>query len=122
MQGFHFHIEEPGTYTAVLTLDPKAQEKVELVGAELFDHLEGLPDVAIKTSQNIETGAAVQLTQLTSERKERDDKIWKALPPLNIHWQIHEQVNQFNQPPAGAKVGKWTKVIRIDTMRWTSRG
>ena len=48
-----------------------------------------------------------QLTKLGAERKARDDLIWNALPPLNMHLQVHEQVKAFKTPPASARVPRW---------------
>ena len=51
--------------------------------------------------------APVLLSNLTSERRQRDDLIWKSLPPLNIHWQVHGQVAPFLKPPPPVKLPAW---------------
>jgi len=107
MQGFHFHVSEAGDYTATFRLSPRALETAEILSVYLVDQLAGLPDVAIKQSQNLVPGKTSQLDRLSEERRRRDDLIWAALPPLNVHLQVHGQVKQFLQPPAGANLDKW---------------
>jgi hypothetical protein len=107
MQGFHFHIVEPGDYTAVFTLRPTAQETVELMGLRLQDQLAGLPHEAVKRKQNLESGPSKQLTTLTDARRKRDDAIWAALPPLNTPLQIHDPVKVWQKLPAGAPRDAW---------------
>jgi hypothetical protein len=107
MQGFSFHITTAGDYTAVFKLDAKAQETAEVMNLALLDQLRGLPDVAIKQKQNLAHGRAAQLTELTPDRKTRDDAIWNALPPLNLQMQVHNATPAFAKAPQGAPVGDW---------------
>jgi len=107
MQGFHFHVDSPGNVTATFRVPTNAMETAWIQKIVLADQLAGLPDAAVKTSQNIATGAANQETILTDARKQRDDAIWAALPPLNVPLQVEPQVVQFERPPAGAALDAW---------------
>ncbi|MHC4872047.1 MAG: hypothetical protein ACYTFY_09395, partial [Planctomycetota bacterium] len=71
------------------------------------DQLEGLHKGGVKKSQNMAEGHKSQLSQYTEKRKDRDEKIWNALPPLNIHIQIHNQIKAFMKPPAEAAIPRW---------------
>lgn len=95
MQAFHLHVNTSGDYTIRIRLTNLAQEKVEILGINLIDQLADLPDIAIKTSQNLEPGASTQLGTLTESRRRRDDGIWAGLPPVNLHLQVHSQVKRF---------------------------
>jgi len=107
MQGFHFHILNDGDYIASFSVTPKAMETAEILYVQLVDQLANLPDVPVKEEQNLAQGRTAQLKTLTAERQRRDDFIWASLPPLNVHLQVHGQVKEFREPPAGAPVGKW---------------
>ncbi|HEY3862565.1 MAG TPA: hypothetical protein VGO59_11815 [Verrucomicrobiae bacterium] len=108
MQGFHFHATAPGNVTATFSLPARAMETVCLQQITLVDTLEGLPDVAVKTSQNIfHAGPRNQDTKLTAKRIERDDLIWNSLPPLNTPLQVDSMNNSFEKPPVGASVDTW---------------
>jgi hypothetical protein len=107
MQGFHFHITQPGDYTAVFKMSERAQETAEVMDLALLDQLQGLPKQPIKQKQNLGKGASAQLTALTPERKARDEAIWNALPPLNHQMQIHNVEPAFAKAPKDAPVGNW---------------
>ncbi len=107
MQGFHLQVDSPTNVTAIFELPSEAQETIQIQKIVLIDQLAGLPDVAVKSSQNLASGAHGQLTGLSIARKARDDAIWAALPPLNIHLQVHSQVAEFKNPPNGAAVDNW---------------
>ena len=107
MQGFALHVNEPGDYTVTFKLLPAAQETPLIQRVTLVDHLAGLPDEPVKRSQNIATGKTGQLTELTEERKKRDDAIWSALPPCNLSLQVHGQCKEFSAPPAAANLPLW---------------
>ncbi|HUT57771.1 MAG TPA: hypothetical protein VNA25_07950, partial [Phycisphaerae bacterium] len=104
MQAYHFHVDRPGDYTAAFEISPRAMETAEITHMVLADRLAGLPDEAIKCEQVLAKGAATRLTELTEERRSRDEMIWNALPPLNLHLQVHSQVAEFREPPASARV------------------
>lgn len=107
MQGFHFHVTEQGNVSATFRLAPSAMEVPRIQKIVLVDQLEGLPDAAVKTRQNLGSGSSAQLSTLTTQRTQRDDTIWNALPPLNTHLQVHGQVPAFSSPPAGSAVDPW---------------
>ncbi|HTJ00131.1 MAG TPA: hypothetical protein VL527_14715, partial [Dongiaceae bacterium] len=108
MQGFSFHVDEQTTnVTLTFQVTGDAQETAWLQRIVATDQLEGFPDAAIKTSQNLGAGAHTQLTTLTAAREQRDDLIWNGLPPLNTPLQVHDQVAQFRQPPTGVTLDQW---------------
>jgi hypothetical protein len=107
MQGFHFHINEPGDYTATFRLSGRAQETVRITRFELVDHLKDVPNEAVKRAQHIGSGKTNQLAALTEDRRQRDDAIWKGLPPLNTMLQVHDAPKLFRQPPASLALPKW---------------
>ena len=107
MQAYDFHVDRPGDYTAVFQISPRAMETAEITHMVLADRLAELPDKAIKIEQVLGKGATARLTALTEERRKRDEMIWNALPPLNLHMQVHSQVAEFSKPPAAARVGVW---------------
>lgn len=107
MQGFHLHADKPGDYTLAFSVPPQALETPLIQRIELLDQLAGLPDEAVKRSQNVSRGPAVPLQTLSDERRRRDADIWAALPPLNLHLQVHSQVKQFQAPPPGVALPPW---------------
>jgi hypothetical protein len=107
MQGFDMHVDEPGTFTATFRVAASAMETALIQRIAFIDQLKDLPDASVKTSQNIAPGKNTKLTELTESRKQRDDAIWAALPPLNIHLQVHPPIPQFSKPPAGADMPAW---------------
>lgn len=108
MQGFFAQVVVPGDYVASFALTDAAQEQAEITAIVVQDLLKGLPDEAVKTGQNIANGKTSQLLALTAERAARDERIWNAVPPLNVHLQMHAQVAEFRNPPAGLKAPAWT--------------
>jgi hypothetical protein len=110
LQGFDFHVTTPGTYTATFRVMDSAKETARVQRVVFLDRLQGLPDAAVKTSQNLEPGRGGQLAELTEARKQRDTAIWGALPPLNVHLQVHDQEKSFRQPPAGIPPSPWAAV------------
>lgn len=107
MQGFHMHINEAGDYTASFWITPTSQETAEIISVNLIDQLAGLPNIAVKISQNIEEGKAAKLQTLTPERKKRDENIWAALPPLNVNLEMHGAPKLFSTAPAAANLPVW---------------
>jgi len=107
MQGFCLHVDEPGDYRVTFALLPGAQETPMIQRITMVDHLAGIPDEAIKRSQNMETGKTGQLAALTEARMKRDDAIWAALPPCNLHLQVHGQCKEFLSAPPAAGLPKW---------------
>lgn len=107
LQGFHLHADQPGDYTLAFSVPPQAQETPLIQRIELRDQLAGLPDEAVKRSQNVARGPAARLQSLSDERRRRDADIWAALPPLNLHLQVHGQVKQFQSPPPGVVLPPW---------------
>jgi hypothetical protein len=107
MQGFALHVNEPGDYVVTFKTLPAAQETPLLQRVTVIDHLAGLPDEPIKRAQNIAKGKTGQLTELTAARKQRDDAIWSALPPCNLHLQVHGQCKEFSAAPAAANLPRW---------------
>ena len=120
MQGFHIHIVDDGDYTASFWLGQKSQEIAEITSINLIDQLAGLPDVAVKSSQNIDKGKTTQLTEILTKRQLRDDMIWKSMPPLNIHWVVQGQVPQFAKPPASLKLPKWEAKALGGKSKWSN--
>jgi hypothetical protein len=106
LQGFELRTLEPGPITLELKLPSHAQESLRLVYVNVIDHLAELPDVAIKSSQNLGTNESQprRLTTLAAERLRRDDDIWASMPPLNQHWQIHNAVPAFVNAPSVANL------------------
>jgi|GEM_PF-5522561 len=114
MQGFHLHINEPGDYTVKLQLTDKAQETARILRIVLVDQLAELPNIAIKSQQTFERAAVPmqRLSSLDDARLARDRDIWSAMPPLNLHLQVHGQTKVFAAPPSAAKLDQWqTKVF-----------
>lgn len=109
MQGFHLHVNEAGDHVVTLRLLPGAQEAAIIERIEFVDQLADLPATAIKTRQNLDETPFVRLPdpELTEARAARDRLIWDALPPLNVHLQVHGQVAAFRTPPAAAGVPDW---------------
>lgn len=107
VQGFSFHVASTGPVTATLRVPQGGLETLWVQKIEMVDQLEGLPDVAVKTSQTLAVGAGGRLASLTETRRLRDDAIWGALPPLNTQLQVHGQVSQFASPPSGVVSEKW---------------
>ncbi len=97
MQGFHFHVNQPGDVTLRFAVTKEAQETAWLMGIAVTDNLDGLPSMAIKSRQNYGAPSATpqRLTEITAERRQRDEVIWNALPPVNSHFQIHNQTQAF---------------------------
>jgi len=121
MQGFHVHVDVQDTVTATFSLPARATETVWIQQISLVDQLAGLPDVAVKTSQNFFTGGATnQDTILTTARMQRDDLIWSSLPPLNTPLQIEGINNSFQKPPAGIATDGWITAAfsNILTVPW----
>ena len=107
MQGFHLQAPEPDTYTVTFRLLPSAQESAVVERIDIVDQLAGLPSEAIKRSQNLEPLSHTRLPALTEERLARDRAIWEALPPLNVHLQVHAQTARFRKAPEGVTLPSW---------------
>ncbi len=107
MQGFHLQVDTPSNVIVSFNVPSSAMETPWIQQITLVDQLEGLPDVASKTSQNLAIGRTGQLPTLTTARMARDDAIWAALPSLNQHLQVHAQVSEFKTPPAGVVLEPW---------------
>jgi len=108
MQGFHFHVDAPGQFTARFRLAERAEETALLQKIVLVNRVEGLPNEVVKTEQTLLPGTNPrQLDALSAERQARDDLIWNALPPLNSHLQVHGQVKLFLAPPNGYALEAW---------------
>jgi hypothetical protein len=106
MQAFSFHVDEPGDFTATFTLLPRSRETVRLQQIDLVDCLAGLPDEAVKTEQRLGAGKPAQLAEIGAERRARDDLIWNAMPPLNVHT-IHQPPPAWRTLPASVQLPAW---------------
>jgi hypothetical protein len=107
MQAFSFHVDEPGEFTATLRLAERSMETVLLHQANFVDVLKGVPDQAIKAKQLLAEGRGDRLKELTEARKQRDDAIWAAFPPLNTHT-LAAPPPIWRKLPDGAKVPDWS--------------
>ncbi len=107
MQGFHFHVPAAGDYTAYFRLTDRAEETAEIQWIRLVDRLEGLPDAAVKKTQNIEKTGGRRLPGLSEARRRRDDRIWAALPPLNTHFQVHPPDPAFRKGLESLRLPPW---------------
>lgn len=108
MQGFHFQVNEPGDFTATLSIPESAMETPRIREIVLVDKLAGLSDEVIKREQRLEQGRADQPDALTQERMERDDRIWNAFIPLNIH--TYAGLRNFDQHTDKFDLPNWELV------------
>lgn len=124
LQQFSFHVDQPGPGTARFRLPPTARETIRLVEIRLLDTLADQPDQAIKTRASgppalydTQTGEPVPTPgfeqpnrpeTLDDARRQRDDQIWAALPPLNLHLQTHDPPPAWRLPPGGKPPFAWS--------------
>ncbi len=106
MQAFSFQADIPGDYTATFRLAARAMESVRIQQINLVDTLAGLPAVAVKKEQRLAEGKTAQLTELTDARRKRDDLIWNAFPPLNVHT-VHQVPPPWRKLPEGFTPPNW---------------
>lgn len=106
MQAFSFHVDAAGDYTATLRLAERSMESVRIQQVNLVDCLAALPAQAVKTEQRLAEGKSAQLKEMTDIRRKRDDLIWNAFPPLNIHT-LHQAPPPWRRLPEGFKPPVW---------------
>jgi hypothetical protein len=117
MQGFHVHVDVQTNVVASFSIPARAMETVWIQQISLVDPLAGLPDAAVKTSQNLyPRGASKQDAVLTAKRMQRDNLIWSSLPPLNTPLQIEGMNNSFAIPPSGVHEDTWITASLAKTL------
>ena len=106
MQCFSFHADAAGDYTATLRLAERSMESVRVQQVNVVDCLAALPAQAVKSEQRLAEGKTAQRTEMTDARRSRDDAIWNAFPPLNVHT-LHQAPPPWRKLPEGFNAPAW---------------
>lgn len=80
---FSFHVVSPKTRRLTFRLSDDASYAFNIHAIQLVDRMNDIPLEQLKIAQNFGQGRSDQLPELTQARKDRDDRIWAALPGVN---------------------------------------